>query len=79
MQIDIKRQKVSRHFNLGCFSISADRGPPKKWGIILTYRHGLIVKLQKGKPVPMFSKTLLLDITRPYNLLISEIILKFYE
>ena len=34
MQIDIKRQKVSRHFNLGCFSISVDHAPPKKWGII---------------------------------------------
>ena len=30
MQIGIKRQKVSRHFNLACFSISADRAPLKK-------------------------------------------------
>ena len=29
MQIDVDRQKVSRHFNLGCFSISADRAPLK--------------------------------------------------
>ena len=35
MQIDIDRQKVSRHFNLTCFSISADRhgllAPEKNW------------------------------------------------
>ena len=34
MQIDIDRQKVSRHFNLTCFTISADRhgllAPEKK-------------------------------------------------
>ena len=42
MQIDIKRQKVSRHFNLACFSISADRAPLKKKHLILSHRHGLL-------------------------------------
>ena len=40
MQIDINRQKVSRHFNLACFSISADRAPLKQ--SILSHRHGLL-------------------------------------
>ena len=31
------------------------------------------------KPVPIFSKTLSLDIIRPYNLLRSEKISKFYQ
>ena len=33
----------------------------------------------KNKQVPMFSKTLFLDITRPYNFLKSEKLLKFYQ
>ena len=38
MQIDINRQKDSRHFNRACFSISADRAQLKiNWDLILSY------------------------------------------
>ena len=41
--------------------------------------HGHLAPEESEKPVPMFSKTLSLDITRPYNLLISENISKFHK
>ena len=66
MQINVNLRKVSRYFKSHYFSWSSR-----------TYGSWRFSKLEK--PAPIFSKTHSLDITRPYNLLIFEIISKFYK
>ena len=59
MQVKINRQKVSKYFKSHYIS--------DVWRNSGSWR---ISELEK--PVPMFSKTLFLDMKRSYNLLISE-------
>ena len=66
MQVKINRQKVSKYLKSPYFSWSK-----RNFG---SYR---ISKLEKA--VPIFSKTFFLDITTPYNLLISENVAKFLK
>ena len=70
MLITINRQKDSKDFSPHYFSWSSrDSGSWKIW----------ISKLEKQSSTHVFKKTLFLDITRPYNFLKSETLLKFYQ